>query len=308
MKENLLDASNRAALQGLITVASALGIGALFSQYFFRRRGARDLDAGFAVFEVVAVAAILTASGLSALNSLLFLHSGQEISDLQFAQASAPLAVATILLLMLIAMARFSNLPGGIGAHLPTFGVTAWIGALLAVSASRFTLEPESLVVIGFVILTIGAGVAWLYMRIERFGMNGSQKSMRQRMATLSARGYRPKEMSLRPAVPQPRVGHPRPGLVCWSKKDRIYLDQPGCLRLRNEVHERWTGLANGETLAPVGDVVLTEIDTKTTVLPWPPKFQMVIKTHKQGSPDIESRTLPVNSQGLFDLTDLGIV
>ncbi len=308
MKENLLDAGNRAALQGLITVASALGIGALFSQYFFRRRGARDLDVGFTVFEVVAVATILTASGLSAFASLLFLHSGKEINDLQFAQASAPLVVAIILLLLLSAMARFSNLPGGIGGHLPTFGVTAWVGAVLAIAASRPAPEPGSLVVIVVVILAIGAGVAWSFMRIERFGMNGSQKSMRRRMTILSARGYRPKEMTLRPAVPQPRVGDPNLGLVCWSKKKRIYLDQPGCLRLRNEVHERWTGLANGETLAPVGEVVLTEIDTKTTVLPWPPKFQMVIKTHKQGSPDIESHTLPVNSEGLFELTELDIV
>jgi hypothetical protein len=308
MKENLLDAGNRAALQGLITVASALGIGALLSQYFFLRRGARDLDVGFAVFEVVAVATILTASGVSAFASLLLLHSGKEISDSQFAQASAPLVVAIILLLLLSAMAKFSNLHGGIGGHLSTFAVTAWIGAVLALAASRLAPEPGSLVVIVFVILAIEAGVAWFFMRIERFGMNGSQESMRERTATLSSSGYRPKEMTLRPAVPQPRVGDPRLGLVCWSKKDRIYLDQPGCLRLRNEVHERWTGLANGETLAPVGEVVLTEIDTKTAVLPWPPKFQMIIKTHKQGNPDIESYTLPVNSEGLFDLTELDIV
>jgi hypothetical protein len=77
MKEHVLNPSDRAALQGLIPLAGALGAGTIFALFFGRRRR----GSGTAVFELFAIAAVLAAVGTTAYFCVSLLHRNQAISD-----------------------------------------------------------------------------------------------------------------------------------------------------------------------------------------------------------------------------------
>ena len=64
-----LSASDRAALQSLIPLASGLGVGTIFGLFFVGRR-----RASFAVFESIAIVAVLVAVATTAYYSIALLH------------------------------------------------------------------------------------------------------------------------------------------------------------------------------------------------------------------------------------------
>jgi hypothetical protein len=64
VKEHLLSEGDRAALQALVPLAGALGAGTIFALFFGGRR-----RAGFAVFELFTIVAVLTAVGSTAISA-----------------------------------------------------------------------------------------------------------------------------------------------------------------------------------------------------------------------------------------------
>src|ERR1700710_2387491 len=93
MKEQMLNPGDRAALQGLIPLAGALGAGTIFALFFGGRR-----KAGFAVFEVFVVIAVLTAVATTAYFCVALLHRNEPISDHELTQTAMPLIVAVFFL------------------------------------------------------------------------------------------------------------------------------------------------------------------------------------------------------------------
>ena len=308
MKEHLLDANNRTAFQGLIAAAVALGIGALLAGNLFDRSGARDRDVGLTVFEVFAVVAILTASFMTAFFSIGYLHAGEAVSDAQFGEVGAPLVVSLALLVLLRAAAKFSALPGGVGSHAPTAAVTVFAAVSVAIMVSYLASKPEYIVPGGGVILVAGALLGWCFLKIERFWLNGGRRAAQGRIASLGANGYEPTETSLIPAFPEFPFKEGPLKIVCWSRKERSYLDQTECRRLRAELNKRWAALAAGEAVPPLQDLILTRVELKPRFLPWPPKLILIVETSKRGEQRSRPHTLQANDAGLFDITDLGLV
>jgi hypothetical protein len=73
VKQHLL--SDRAALQALVLLAGALGVGTTFALFFGGRR-----RSGTAVFELFAIVAVLTAAGSTAFLSVSLLHQNEAIT------------------------------------------------------------------------------------------------------------------------------------------------------------------------------------------------------------------------------------
>lgn len=306
MKEHLLNANDRAAFQGLIALAGAIGIGALLAGSFFDRSGARDRDVGLTVFEVFSVVAILTASAMTAYFSIEYLHAGEAVSGAQFGQVGAPLVGATALLALLRATSRFTALPGGLGNHLATIAVTAFGAVVIAFVISLQTSEAEYVVPGSGLILIIGALIGWFFLQIERFFLNDNERKARIRVATRAAAGYEPEKTVLGPGLPEAVSGLDGLKVVVWKKKDRIYLDQTESRRLQVAVEERWADLAAGQALPPLKDAMLIKLDLTTKLVPWPPRFLLTVETSTGGQVEAP-KPAEVNSDGLFDITDLGI-
>lgn len=304
MKEQLMDASTRAAFQGLIAAAAAIGIGALLTGNFFDRSGRRDRDVGLTVFEDFSVVAILTGSFMTGYFSIEYLRTGQAVSDVQFGQVGAPLVVSVVLLVLLRTTARFSALPGGVGNHIPTISVTVLAALTVAFMVTLQSAQPEYIVPAGGALLAVGALLGGAFLLIERRWLNDNRRMARRRIASLASKGYKPAESLLLPALP----GTSGFAIVCWSKKGRTYLDQTECRRLLAEVDRRWGDWAAGKNLPPLGDSMLTRIDLKTTALPWPPRLTLTTETSGLGERESRSQRLMVNSDGLFDVTDLSFV
>lgn len=304
MKEHLMDASTRAAFQGLIAAAAAIGIGALLAGDFFGRSGRRDRDVGFTVFEVFSVIAILTGSFMTGYLSIAYLKAGEEVSDAQFAQVGTLLIVSVALLVLLRTIAKFSALHGGLGNHVATIAVTVFSALVIPFVVTLQSAKPEYIVPEGGVILAVGAILGGGFLLIERYWVNDSKKAAKRRVAGLAFKGYQPGETPLQPRLP----GRGQFVIVCWSKKGRIYLDPAEGRRLEAEVDRRWDSLAAGDELPPLGQSMLTRIAVKTKMIPWPPRQTFTLEVSGLDDQKDGRRELTANSDGLFDITDLALV
>lgn len=308
MNENLLDSNTQAALGGLIALAGALGIGALLAQQFFDRAGRRDRNVRVAVFEVFAVVTILTTSGMTAFFSLFLLQSGEAVSDSEFTEAATPLIIAAVLLVVLVALARFAGLHGGLGEHLPTSVATIFFAVVIASVLAFLAIPVEHIATAVAAVLLLGLATAQGFAFLERRTMNGTEKGMRERLATLSASGYDPLAAAVRPALPQDSHATPNLELICWMKKGKTYLDPVACFRLRDEVSQRWDRLMKAELLPPAGQVSLARVEIKTKVFPWPPRLRLSVQTYSRGEPGFATQVVEAEENGLIDITELNLV
>lgn len=81
-----LGASDRAALQSLITLAGTLGAGTIFALFLAGRRRPE-----FVVFEVFAIVAVLASLATTAYFAVALLHRNEAISDRELAETATPL-------------------------------------------------------------------------------------------------------------------------------------------------------------------------------------------------------------------------
>jgi hypothetical protein len=96
-----LSDSDRAALQSLIPLTSGLGAGTIFGLFFVGRR-----QAGFAVFESIAIVSVLVAVSTTAYYSIALLHRDTAISNQELVETAMPLLVAAVLLILISIVAR----------------------------------------------------------------------------------------------------------------------------------------------------------------------------------------------------------
>lgn len=291
MKEHLLNDGDRAALQGLIPLAGALGAGTVFALFF----GGRRRGSGIAVFELFAIVAVLTAVATTAYFALSLLHRNVAISDRELAQTATPLVVAVFLLVFLSALSR---LPGSAERVFALLPLTLGAGAVaFALASSSWTSDPEHASAFAAIILVVGALIALL---VDRFRVGSDGKAERRELIRLSAAGYQPVERTL--AVGLPPNGDPAPVLTCWARKDRLYVDRSGLLLLREEARRRWGDLPLGRARLPTGPA-LVEVE-----IPWGGlRRTALLATFAPGDDAPRTHELKLSS-GLADVTGLGIV
>lgn len=302
MKQHLLSDGDRAALQALVPLAGALGVGTIFALFFGGRR-----KSGIAVFELFAIVAVLTAAGSTAYLSVSLLHQNEAITSHELTQTATPLVVAAFLLVF---VSVFARLPGSL-TRIITLLPLAIAGIVIAalLSSSTWSVGPENASLVALAMLAVGALVgvaAWLVDRLD-IGQEG--RAEQRRLSRLYAAGYTSAGKAPRFVLPQPDPVSTAGELVCWEKKDKSYLDLPGWLRLRGEAGSRWRALSAGEARPPSGATILTEVKVGLRV-PGSHSQPNVRVSLLEPSHDSEPRVREVeaNEDGLFDVTDLGIV
>jgi hypothetical protein len=302
VKQHLLSDGDRAALQALVPLAGALGVGTIFALFFGGRR-----KSGTAVFELFAIVAVLTAAGSTAYFSVSQLHQNEAITSHDLTQTATPLVVAAFLLVF---VSVFARLPGSftrVFSLLPLAVIGIAIAALLA--SSTWSAGPENASLAALVILGVGAllgGAAWL---VDRLDIGWESREEHRRLTRLYSEGYLPTEKGSRFALPQQASVSPDVELACWVKKGRSYLDLPGWLRLRSVAGSRWRAFATGDARPPMGAAILVHVRVGFRI-PWIRDRAVARLSILEPARGGEARTEEVrsNEDGLFDITDLGIV
>lgn len=296
-----LSDGDRAALQALVPLAGALGAGTIFALFFGGRR-----RAGLAVFELFTIVAVLTAVGSTAYFSIALLHQNEAITGDDLTRTATPLLVAAVLLVF---VSVFARLPGSftrVITLLPLAVVAIVIAALLA--SNTWFAEPESIVPLAGAILAVGALVGVFAWGAERADVGWDRRWERRRLTRLYAEDYSPGEKPLHVALP--RDGREQAmEISCWTRKGRTYLDLPTGWHLRSEVHRLWRAQAVGEARPPVGSVILlrTQIWPRVPLLRKQARVGFHLLEPSRGG---EARLVELepNDDGLFDVTELGVV
>ena len=294
-----LSASDRAALQSLIPLASGLGAGTIFGLFFVGRR-----RPGFAVFESVAIVAVLVAVATTAYYAIALLHRDTAITNKELAETAVPLLVAAVLLILISIVARLQGATQRVAVLLPL--VLVAVIAAIELASSGVAVEPTAAPVVALVILAAGATFGALGTVIDGRARRAVRRAEHDRLALLTGRGYTPTEAPLAAALPRLAGEDAAPPVGVWRRGEATFLDGPGAVRLRDAVDERWQSLAAGAAREPSGPRVLLELETaggpRRAAAPTELRIATLIPGAEQPR---QTATLAVNGDGLFDITAL---
>jgi hypothetical protein len=299
VKEHALAASDRAALQSLIPLASAIGVGTMFALFF----GSRKRTA-YAVFETFTIVSILVAAALTASIAINLLHRDTAISDHELTLTAMPLVVAAFLLVFITILARLGAAGDRSWSMLPIGLLCVYVAALLTLRVWAATPEDASLVAGG--LLGVGALLSLGVALWERRSARGSRQGRARQVAKTIAAGYLPDRKPLLPALPEPD-GAETITVACWLRRGRTYLDLDRCERLRALIQEKWDGMADAG-VQPTGSRILTAVDVRYRI-PFrrsSPEARISVVQVPSGRNDV--RAAPMNEDGLIDVTDLGLL
>jgi hypothetical protein len=292
-----LGASDRAALQSLIPLASGLGAGTIFGLFFVGRR-----RAGFAVFEAIAIVAVLVSVAATAYYAIALLHRDTAITNKELVETSVPLVIATVLLILISIVARLRGTTQRITVLLPL--VLVAVVATIELGSSGVAIEPGAAPVVALVILAGGAGFGALGALIDSRARRGSRRAEHARLALLTGRGYAPAEASLAVALPRLAAEAVTPTVDVWRRGDAAFIDGDGAVRLREAVDDRWQALAEGEAHGAIGATVLLEVEPRGGGRRGPPAELRLATLRPGAEPPGRTASLAANADGLFDVTD----
>lgn len=293
-----LGASDRAALQSLIPLASGLGAGTIFGLFFVGRR-----RAGFAVFEAITIVAVLVAVSTTAYYCIALLHRDTAVSNKELVETSLPLVVATVLLIAMSIVARLRGATQRIVVVLPL--VLVAVVAAIELASSGVALEPTAAPVVALVILAAGAAFGALGTLVDARARREARRAEHDRLALLTGRGYVPAEACLAPALPRLAAADPRLPLDVWRRADAAFIDGPTAKRLREEVDARWQSLAAGEARGAIGPILLLEVESTGGRRGGTPT-ELRLETLRPGTATPRrTALLHPNGDGLFDVTEL---
>jgi hypothetical protein len=299
VKEHLLSASDRAALQSLIPLASGLGAGTIFGLFFVGRR-----RAGFAVFESIAIVAVLVCVSSTAYYCIALLHRDTAITNQELVETSVPLLVAAVLLILISIVARLRGAAQRIAVLLPL--VLVAVIAAIEVASSGIALEPGAAPVVALAILAAGAGFGALGTVIDSRSRRAMRRAEHDRLALLTGRGYALAEARIVLALPLRPGEDAAPPIDVWRRGEGSFIDGPGAVRLRDAVDERWQSLADGEARGAIGATVLLEVEAAGGPRRADAPTKLRLATLRPGAePPRHTATIAANGEGLFDVSDL---
>jgi hypothetical protein len=302
LKEQVLNPGDRAALQALVPLAGALGVGTIFALFFGGRR-----KAGLAVFELFAIVAVLTAAGSTAYFSVSLLHQNTAISSHELTQTATPLLVAAVLLVF---VSVFARLPGSMTRVLTLLPLAiAGIAIATLLASSTWSARPEDASLVALAMLVVGGLLGLCAWAADRLDIGWEGRAERKRLTRLYGSGYLPEERPLRLAVPRGSDAERDTRVACWTRKGRAYLDLPSATHLRATVQDLWRAQAGGEARPPIGSAILVQMQVHTRIPALRTRAGMNFSLLEPVS-DSKARAVEVeaNDDGLFDVTELGIV
>ncbi len=296
-----LGASDRAALQSLIPLASGLGAGTIFGLFFVGRR-----RAGYAVFEAIAIVAVLASVAATSYYAISLLHRDEAITNAELVETSVPLIVAAVLLIAISIVARLRGATQRLTALLPL--VLVAVVAVIEIAGSGVWIDPDAAPVVALVILAAGAGFGVVGTVIDRRARQTARRAEHDRLALLTGRGYVLAEARLSAALPRLAGEDGPPPLDIWRRGEDAFVDAPAAARLREAVDARWSALAAGEARAPAMTAsggALLEIEGVGGSHRTAPTELRLATLRPGADPPRQTATLVANADGLFDVTDL---
>ncbi len=295
-----LSASDRAALQSLIPLASGLGAGTVFGLFFVGRR-----RASFAVFESIAIVAVLVAVATTAYYSIALLHRDTAITNRELAETAMPLVVAGVLLILITIVARLEGATQRVAVLLPL--VLVAVIATIELASSGVAIEPTAAPVVALAILAAGAAFGALGTVIDGRARRAVRRAEHDRLARLTGRGYASGEAPLAATLPRRPGEEAPPPIDLWHRHGHAFIDGPGAIRLRDDVDERWMALAAGDAhRPPASAAVLLEVEPLGGPRRAKAPTDLRLATLRPGAdPPRHTATLTVNNDGLFDVSDL---
>jgi hypothetical protein len=293
-----LSASDRAALQSLVPLASALGAGTIFGLFFVGRR-----RASFAVFESIAIVAVLISVSCTAFYCIALLHRDTAITNQELVETAVPLLVAAVLLILISIVARLRGATARVMVLLPL--VLVAVVAAIEIASSGIVLEPGAAPVVALVILAAAAAFGALGTVADSRARAATRRAEHDRLALLTGLGYAPSEAHL--ALSAPRLANDGAlPLDVWRRGEFSFLDGRGVARLRDAVEARWQALAEGEAREAIGETVLLEVETVGGLRRGAAPTELRLDVLRPGNPTPRrTATLAANDDGLFDVTDL---
>lgn len=299
MKEHVLGASDRAALQSLIPLAGALGAGTIFGLFFGGRK-----RAGLAVFEIFAMVSVLVAVGSTAYFCIALLHANEAITDSDLTKTATPLILAAFLLVFVSILSR---LPGSFERLLmlvPLALGAAMVAALIA-GMSAWNTDPAHASLAAVLVLGVGAILSLLTAGIDRMDLSWDRRLGYHRMIRLAGEGYLSERRALGLGLPAAAAAEERPTISCWVRRGRLYLDAAALRRLRTEADAGWEGYAQSKAPAPSGSRLLLRVKVGLWLPVVRPRRRAQLVTLE--SQERCFHDLTSNEDGLFDVSALGL-
>lgn len=303
MKEHVLNPSDRAALQGLIPLAGALGAGTIFALFF----GGRRRGSGIAVFELFAIVAVLVSVGTTAYLSISLLHANEAIGDKVLTQTAMPLIFAVFLLVLISVLSRLPRRADRLLSVLPLVLIAGFVAAWLA--SSSWSFKPGDTVLMAGLVLGVGGVTALVAWGADRLDSRFERGLARDRFVRLSRAGYRVAERDLLIGLPGAKSRGGNHGISCWLRKDRVYLDAIALRRLREQARTRWDRMGEGRAKPPSGPRVLARVSVSVAAPALlRPRSARLWTFEPDRDDEFRTDDLSANDDGLFDVTELGIV
>ena len=299
MKEHVLGASDRAALQSLIPLAGALGAGTIFGLFFGGRK-----RAGFAVFEIFAMVSVLVAVGSTAYFCVALLHANEPITDSDLTKTATPLILAAFLLVFVSILSR---LPGSFERLLtlvPLALAAATVAAVIA-AMSAWSTDPAHAIVAAMLVLGVGAVLSLLTAWLDRMDLGWDRSVGYHRMLRLASADYLSERRALELGLPAAAADEERPTISCWVRRGRLYLDTAALQRLRTEADAGWEGFAQSKAPAPSGSRLLLQVKVGIWLPVVRPRRRAQLVTLQ--SQERCRHDLSANEDGLFDVTALDL-
>ncbi len=292
-----LSEGDRAALQGLIPLAGAVGAGTIFSLFAGGRRGT-----GFKVFEVFAIIAVLTAAALTAALAIDQLHANEAITNHVLTQTAMPLVIATLLLVVISVFERFDGSWERVLILLPFLVVAIYAAALLVLTS--WSVSPGGAIRLVVAIFGIGLALTALGWAADHYELRFGRKAQQNRVRRLAKLGYAPARVSLAPALP--RIGEDAPAVSAWTKGGAMLLDYEGAERLRDLVRGRWQSLAAGEAEGAIGDSILLDVHLQHWVRRIRGQARLSVTVLRPNAKEQEQTIdLPGDEHRLYDISRL---
>ncbi|HWC49496.1 MAG TPA: hypothetical protein VG448_11490 [Solirubrobacterales bacterium] len=302
MKEHVLSDGDRAALQSLIPLASAVGITTLFKLFFSARQ-----RTAFAIFEIFAIVSVLVAAALTASIAISLMHQNTAITGHELTETAMPLVVAGFLLVFMIVPARLREAGDRNWSMLPIGLAGAYVAAVAILTLRVWTATPESAALFAGGLLAVGALLSLGVNLWESRAAHGSRRGRARELAKTIAAGYTPARKRLRPSLPEPD-GTTAIEVACWVKKGRTYMGLNGCERLRDLVQERWDAMGEAGVQPPTGSSILAAIDVRYRIPFRRTSPEVRISTVQVPGGAGDTQAAPMNEDGLIDVSDLGLL
>jgi hypothetical protein len=284
-------------LVGLSTISGAVIIAAVVTQ-FYPGRSRQRLSIAFS--EALVVAVIIVSALVTAATALIALSKGQEVEPSVIWQIASPLTFGVVLLAFLTMAARLMPVSPNPWVLVPVLISVIYLAAVVGLAIDT-NLSNGNFWTLVFAVLGSGCLVAAATWRIEAALLYRSERSSRTDLAKRWQGPYGVEDRPLRYGAPRTIASSLL--IRCWTKEDRVYVDEPTARLMQQQINERWDSARQGQAVLPRSGAIITGIRVHVPIKPpWPHRLEVMVHGREP------ARIVVDLDDGYFDITDTGLI